>query len=63
VTRLQVDGAKAALLPERLRTRGVAIGRAQRTASGAANFVLFTNESLLRRPASEIMGAFAEALA
>ena len=63
VTRLQMDGAKAALLPERLRTRGVAIGRAQRTASGAATFVLFTNESLLRRPAPEIIGAFTEALA
>jgi threonine aldolase len=63
VARLQVQGANAAALPERLATRGLAIGRAQRTASGAAEFVLVTNESLLRRPASEIIGAFGEALA
>jgi hypothetical protein len=63
VARLQVQGASAAALPERLGPRGIAIGRAQRTASGAAEFVLVTNESLLRRPASEIIGAFAEALA
>jgi threonine aldolase len=63
VARLQVQGANAAALPERLATRGIAIGRAQRTASGAAEFVLVTNESLLRRPASEIIGAFGEALA
>ena len=63
VARLQVQGANAAALPERLGTREVAIGRAQRTASGAAEFVLVTNESLLRRPASEIIGAFGEALA
>jgi threonine aldolase len=62
VARLQVQGANAAALPERLATRGLAIGRAQRTASGA-EFVLVTNESLLRRPASEIIGAFGEALA
>jgi threonine aldolase len=63
VARLQVQGTNAAALPERLATRGIAIGRAQRTASGAADFVLVTNESLLRRPASEIIGAFREALA
>jgi threonine aldolase len=63
VARLQVQGANAAALPERLGTRGIAIGRAQRTASGAADFVLVTNESLLRRPASEIIGAVGEALA
>jgi threonine aldolase len=63
VARLQVQGANAAALPERLATRGIAIGRAQRTASGAAEFVLVTNESLLRRPASELIGAFREALA
>jgi len=63
VARLQVQGANAAALPERLGARGIAIGRAQRTASGATDFVLVTNESLLRRPTSEIIGAVGEALA
>jgi threonine aldolase len=63
VARLQVQGSNAAALPERLGARGITIGRAQRAASGAAEFVLVTNESLLRRPASEIIGAFREALA
>jgi threonine aldolase len=63
VAHLHVQGANAAALPERLGTRGIAIGRAQRTASGAADFALVTNESLLRRPASEIIGAVEEALA
>lgn len=63
VARLQVRGANAAFLPERLRTRAIAIGRAQGSAAESAGFVLLTNESLLRRPAPEIIGAFADALA
>jgi threonine aldolase len=63
VARLQVKGVNAASLPERLRMRGVTISPAQRVTSEAAEFVLLTNESLLRRPASEIIGAFVEALA
>ena len=63
VTLLKVKGANATSLPQRLRAKGIAIGPAQRSASETADFVLVTNESVLRRPTSEIVAAFVEALA
>lgn len=62
VTLLKVKGANAASLPQRLRAKGIAIGPAQRSASETADFVLVANESVLRRPTSEIIDAFVEAL-
>jgi hypothetical protein len=62
VAALEVSGKDAASLPERLRSRGIAINRPSRTTPEAAHFVLYTNESLLRRPASETIGAFTDAL-
>ena len=62
VTLLEVKGANAASLPQRLRAKGIAIGPAQRSASETADFVLVANESVLRRPTSEIIDAFVEAL-
>jgi threonine aldolase len=63
VTLLKVKGANAASLPQRLWAKGIAIGPGQRSASETADFVLVTNESVLRRPTSEIIDAFVEALA
>jgi len=48
--------------PERLLEHGVAIRPALHTAAGAAEFELFTNETILRRPAAETIGAFVKAL-
>ena len=62
VTRLRVRGRDAARLPERLLEYGVAIRPASHTAAGAAEFELFTNETILRRPAAETIGAFVKAL-
>jgi threonine aldolase len=62
VTRLRVRGGDAARLPERLLEYGVAIRPALHTAAGEAEFELFTNETILRRPAAETIGAFVKAL-
>ena len=62
VARLHVSGPSAASLPERLRERGILIGPAQRASADGADFLLVTNESLLLRPAAQIIRGFAEAL-
>jgi threonine aldolase len=62
VTRLRVSGADAESLPERLLARGIAIRPALHTSPEGAEFELFTNETILRRPADEIVEMFIEAL-
>ena len=62
VVRLHVKGADAAALPELLRSRGIMISPAQRPSAAGADFALLTNESLLRRPATQIIREFTEAL-
>jgi len=62
VTRLRVFGSSAPSLPERLLARGIAIRPALRTGSEGAEFELITNETILRRPANEIVEIFIEAL-
>ncbi len=62
VTRLRARGRGAAGLPERLLAHGVAIRSALCTSANGAEFELFTNETILRRPAAETIEAFVEAL-
>jgi threonine aldolase len=62
VTRLRVFGADAESLPERLSARGIAIRPALHVSREGAEFELFTNETILRRPANEIAETFIEAL-
>ncbi len=62
VTRLRVFGADAESLPERLLARGIAIRPALRASPEGAEFELFTNETILRRPADEIAEMFIGAL-
>jgi threonine aldolase len=62
VTRLQVFGADAESLPERLLARGIAIRPALLASPAGAEFELFTNETILRRPANEVAEMFLEAL-
>ncbi len=62
VTRLRVFGADAESLPERLLARGIAIRPALHASPEGAEFELFTNETILRRPANEIAETFIEAL-
>jgi threonine aldolase len=62
VTRLFVSGRDAVALPERLLPRGIAIRPVLRSSPQKAEFELFTNETLLRRPIGEIVEIFAEAL-
>lgn len=62
VTRLHVSGRGAEALPERLLARGIAIRPALRSSPDKAEFELFTNETILRRPIAEIIEVFAEAL-
>ena len=62
VTRLRVRGCGAAGLPERLLAHGVAIRSATCASAEGAEFELFTNETILRRPAAETIEAFVKAL-
>jgi threonine aldolase len=62
VTRLRVFGADAESLPERLLARGIAIRPALHASRVGAEFELFTNETILRRPVNEILEIFVEAL-
>jgi threonine aldolase len=62
VTRLRVFGADAESLPERLAARGMAIRSAVHVSREGAEFELFTNETILRRPANEIAKMFVEAV-
>jgi threonine aldolase len=62
VTRLLVTGRDAAALPERLLTRGITIRSPLGTSPEGAEFELFTNETILRRPIGEIIEVFAAAL-
>jgi threonine aldolase len=62
VTRLRVFGKDAESLPERLLARGIAIRPAVHASPEGAEFELFTNETILRRPANEIAEIFIEAL-
>jgi threonine aldolase len=62
VTRLRVCGRAAAALPERLLGRRIAIRPASRFSAEDAEFELFTNETILRRPTEETIGHFIEAV-
>jgi threonine aldolase len=62
VTRLRVTGKDAAALPERLLTGGITIRSPLRALPAGAEFELFTNETILRRPIAEIVEVFAAAL-
>lgn len=62
VTHLRVSGRDAAALPQRLLTGGIAIRPALHAAPEGAEFELFTNETILRRPVGEIIEVFIAAL-
>jgi len=62
VTRLRVSGPRAAALPERLLARGVAIRPAIQVSDERAEFELFTNETILRRPIERTVEAFLDSL-
>jgi threonine aldolase len=62
VSRLQVSGIGVAAFPKRLLESGIAIREAVRSVDDWAEFELFTNETILRRPIADIVRAFIEAL-
>jgi threonine aldolase len=62
VARLHVNRSDAATLPERLLARGVSVRPALHSSSDGAEFELYTNETILRRPTAEIIEIFAAAL-
>jgi len=62
VTRLRVRSSGAADLPERLLASGIAIRSPFHTSAEGAEFELFTNETILRRPTAETIEAFFKAL-
>jgi threonine aldolase len=59
---LRVTGAEAATLPQRLAARGIGIRPPFRASATAAEFTLHTNETILSRPAAEIVENFVGAL-
>src|SRR5207245_1521993 len=62
VARLRVFGADTESLPERLLARGIAIRPAVNASPDGAEFELFTNETILRRSANDIVETFIDAL-
>jgi threonine aldolase len=62
VTRLRVRGCGVAALPERLLAHGITIRSALDASAEGAEFELFTNETILRRPIAEVIDAFLDAL-
>src|SRR5215472_13962751 len=62
VTRVRVPGCGAAELPERLLAHRIAIRSALCASAEGAEFELFTNETILRRPVAETIEAFVKAL-
>ena len=59
---LRVAGRDAADLPQRLAAHGIGIRPARRVTEVYAEFTLHTNETILRRPAAEIIRGFRTAL-
>jgi threonine aldolase len=62
VTRLRANGREAGGLPGRLLERGVAIRSPLRTSAAGAEFELFTNETILRRPVAQTIEIFDSAI-
>ena len=62
VTRLRIAGRCPTALSERLRARGIAIRPAIQASDESAEFELFTNETILRRPVTETVEAFVDTL-
>jgi len=62
VTRLRVHGEGAARFPDRLLRHGIVVRPALHSSPEAAEFELFTNETILRRPIADTIEHFAQAL-
>ena len=62
VTHLWVRSSGAAHLPERLLASGITIRAPFHTSAEGAEFELFTNETIIRRPTAETIEAFLKAL-
>jgi threonine aldolase len=62
VTRLRISGRCPTTLPVRLRASGIAIRPAIHASDEWAEFELFTNETILRRPLTETVEAFVDGL-
>jgi threonine aldolase len=62
VTHLRVSGRNGAALPDRLLKRGIAVRPALHVSDRCAEFELFTNETILRRPIEETVEIFGEAI-